>query len=56
MTDYDPGLVGSFSAFAAYFGAAVALTALFVFIYWLRQRSSALGNGAAGSYSPQRHR
>jgi putative membrane protein len=52
MTDYDPSLAGPFLAFAAYFGAAVALTALFVFIYvWTTPHNEFKlmreGNGAA---------
>lgn len=33
MNDCAPALADSFFAFAAYFGAAVVLTALFVMIY-----------------------
>ncbi|MEZ5960590.1 MAG: DUF350 domain-containing protein [Hyphomonadaceae bacterium] len=52
MTDYDPSLVGSFLAFATYFGAAVALTVVFVLIYvWTTPHNEFKlmreGNGAA---------
>lgn len=52
MTDYEPTLAGSFLAFAAYFGVAVALTALFVLIYvWTTPHNELKlmreGNGAA---------
>ncbi len=52
MTDYDASLAGSFFAFATYFAAAVALTALFVLIYvWTTPHNEFKlmreGNGAA---------
>lgn len=52
MTDYDPSLMGAFFAFATYFGAAVALTALFILIYvWTTPHNEFKlmreGNGAA---------
>jgi putative membrane protein len=52
MTDYEPSLAGTFFAFAAYFGAALALTAMFVLIYvWTTPHNEFKlmreGNGAA---------
>lgn len=52
MIEYEPGLVGSFFAFAAYFGVAIVMTALFVFIYvWTTPHNEFKlmreGNGAA---------
>ncbi|MBC7768244.1 MAG: DUF350 domain-containing protein [Phycisphaerales bacterium] len=52
MTDYEPNLTSSLVAFAVYFGAAVALTVLFVFIYvWTTPHNEFKlmreGNGAA---------
>lgn len=52
MTDYEPSLANSFFSFATYFGAAVALTALFVLIYvWTTPHNEFKlmreGNGAA---------
>lgn len=52
MIEYEPGLVNSFVAFAAYFGAAIVMTALFVFIYvWTTPHNEFKlmreGNGAA---------
>jgi putative membrane protein len=59
MTDYEPSLASSFFAFATYFGAAVALTALFVLIYvWttphnefklMREGNSAAALGLIGT-------
>jgi putative membrane protein len=52
MIEYEPGLVSSFFAFAAYFGIAVAMMALFVVIYvWTTPHNEFKlmreGNGAA---------
>jgi putative membrane protein len=52
MIEYEPGLVSSFLAFAAYFGVAIVMTALFVFIYvWTTPHNEFKlmreGNGAA---------
>lgn len=52
MTEYEPTLVNSFLTFAAYFGAAVGLTVLFVLIYvWTTPHNEFKlmreGNGAA---------
>jgi putative membrane protein len=52
MIEYEPGLVSSFFAFAAYFGVAVAMMALFVLIYvWTTPHNEFKlmreGNGAA---------
>jgi putative membrane protein len=52
MIEYEPGLVSSFLAFAAYFGVAVAMMALFVLIYvWTTPHNEFKlmreGNGAA---------
>jgi putative membrane protein len=52
MVAYEPGLVSSFFAFAAYFGVAVAMMALFVLIYvWTTPHNEFKlmreGNGAA---------
>lgn len=33
MTDYEPAMADSFLAFAAYFGAAIVLTSLFILVY-----------------------
>ena len=52
MTNDEPGLVSSLSSFVTYFAVAMALTALFVFIYvWTTPHSEFKlmreGNGAA---------
>ncbi len=52
MTEYDPSFVGYLMTFAAYFGAALVLTALFVLIYvWTTPHNEFKlmrgGNGAA---------
>jgi putative membrane protein len=59
MADYEPSLAGSLFAFATYFGAALALTALFVFInVWttphnefklMRERNGAAALGLVGT-------
>lgn len=52
MIEYEPGLVSSFYAFAAYFAVAVAMMAVFVLIYvWTTPHNEFKlvreGNGAA---------
>jgi putative membrane protein len=52
MIEYEPGLVSSFFAFAAYFAVAVAMMALFILLYvWTTPHNEFKlmreGNGAA---------
>ncbi len=52
MTDYEPSLANSFFSFAIYFGAAIALTVVFVLTYvWTTPHNELKlmreGNGAA---------